>query len=49
MISTGLVILEINQNYSQIVIGAVVILAVVFDQFNAWLAKRRLVARAGTA
>lgn len=47
MISTGLVILEINQNYSQIVIGAVVILAVVFDQFNAWLAKRRLVARAG--
>jgi ribose/xylose/arabinose/galactoside ABC-type transport system permease subunit len=49
MISTGLVILGINQNYSQIVIGAVVILAVVFDQFNAWLAKRRLVARAGTA
>lgn len=49
MISTGLVILEINQNYSQIVIGAVVILAVVFDQFNAWLAKRRLVARAGAA
>jgi ribose/xylose/arabinose/galactoside ABC-type transport system permease subunit len=46
MISTGLVILEINQNYSQIVIGAVVILAVVFDQFNSWLAKRRLVARA---
>jgi ribose/xylose/arabinose/galactoside ABC-type transport system permease subunit len=49
MISTGLVILEINQNYSQIVIGAVVILAVVFDQFNSWLAKRRLVARAGAA
>jgi ribose transport system permease protein len=49
MISTGLVILEINQDYSQIVIGAVVILAVVFDQFNAWLAKRRLVARAGAA
>jgi ribose/xylose/arabinose/galactoside ABC-type transport system permease subunit len=49
MISTGLVILEINQDYSQIVIGAVVILAVVFDQFNTWLAKRRLVARAGAA
>ncbi|MCI0746817.1 MAG: ABC transporter permease [Verrucomicrobia subdivision 3 bacterium] len=46
MISTGLVILEINQNYSQIVIGAVVILAVVLDQFNAWVAKRRLVSRA---
>jgi ribose/xylose/arabinose/galactoside ABC-type transport system permease subunit len=49
IISSGLVILEIDQNYSQIVIGAVVILAVVFDQFNSWLAKRRLVARAGAA
>lgn len=49
MISNGLVILDINQNYSQIVIGAVVILAVVFDQFNSWLAKRRLVAHAGPA
>ncbi|HEX3799523.1 MAG TPA: ABC transporter permease [Verrucomicrobiae bacterium] len=42
LISTGIVILEINQNYSQIIIGAVVILAVVLDQFNNWLAKRRL-------
>ncbi len=42
MISTGIVILGINQNYSQIIIGAVVILAVVLDQFNNWLAKRRL-------
>ena len=48
MISTGIVILGIDQNYSQIIIGAVVILAVVLDQFNSWLAKRRLVARAGT-
>jgi len=48
MIDGGLVILGIDQNYSQIVIGAAVILAVVFDQFNSWLAKRRLVARAGS-
>lgn len=47
MISTGIVILGIDQNYSQIIIGAVVILAVVFDQLNNWLAKRRLAARAG--
>src|SRR5688572_22317000 len=42
MISTGIVILGINQNYSQIIIGAVVIIAVVLDQFNNWLAKQRL-------
>ena len=47
MISSGIVILGIDQNYSQIIIGSVVILAVVFDQFNNWLAKRRLAARAG--
>jgi ribose/xylose/arabinose/galactoside ABC-type transport system permease subunit len=45
MISNGLVILDIPQNYSQIVIGLVVIAAVLFDQFNAWLTKRRLLAR----
>lgn len=44
MIDSGIVILGIDQNYSQIIIGAVVIVAVVFDQFNAWLARRRLVA-----
>lgn len=42
MISSGIVILGINQNYSQIIIGAVVIAAVVLDNFNTWLAKRRL-------
>jgi hypothetical protein len=41
-----LVILNIPQNYSQIVIGVVVIAAVLFDQFNAVLAKRRLLAKA---
>jgi ribose transport system permease protein len=45
MITSGLVILNIPQNYSQIVIGIVVIAAVLVDQFSAWLAKRRLLAR----
>jgi ribose transport system permease protein len=51
MISSGIVILGIDQNYSQIIIGAVVILAVLLDQFNAWLARRRLTkgARVGIA
>lgn len=47
MINTGIVILGIDQNYSQIIIGTVVIVAVLLDQFNAWLGKRRLAARAG--
>jgi ribose/xylose/arabinose/galactoside ABC-type transport system permease subunit len=46
MISSGIVILGIDQNYSQIIIGSVVIVAVLLDQFNNWLAKRRLAARA---
>jgi ribose/xylose/arabinose/galactoside ABC-type transport system permease subunit len=49
MINSGIVILGIDQNYSQIIIGAVVIIAVVLDQMNHWLAKRRLAARAGTS
>jgi len=46
MISSGIIILGIDQNYSQIIIGSVVIIAVVLDQFNNWLAKRRLATRA---
>ncbi|HEY4299589.1 MAG TPA: ABC transporter permease [Candidatus Didemnitutus sp.] len=42
MISSGIVILGIDQNYSQVIIGAVVIAAVVLDNFNRWLARRRL-------
>ena len=42
MIDNGIVILEIDQNYSKIIIGVAVILAVVLDQFNAWLARKRL-------
>jgi ribose transport system permease protein len=41
LISSGIVILGIDQNFSQIIIGAVVILAVLLDQTNRWLASRR--------
>jgi len=47
MISSGIVILGIDQNYSQIIIGTVVIAAVVLDNFNTWLSRRRLTAKAG--
>lgn len=46
MISSGIVILNIDQNYSQIIIGAVVIIAVALDQVNQWVAKKRLSAQA---
>lgn len=42
MIESGIVILGINQNYSQVIIGTVVILAVLLDRVNNWLAHRRL-------
>ncbi len=42
MINSGIVILGISQNYSQIITGAVVIIAVVLDQLNNWLARRRM-------
>ena len=42
MISSGIVILGINQNYSQIIIGSVVIAAVALDTLNTWLSRRRL-------
>lgn len=41
MINSGIVILGIDQNYSQIIIGAVVIAAVVLDNLNTWLQRRR--------
>jgi ribose/xylose/arabinose/galactoside ABC-type transport system permease subunit len=43
MITSGIVILGIDQNYSQIIIGSVVIVAVLLDQLNTWLSRRRLV------
>jgi ribose transport system permease protein len=45
MISSGIVILGIPQNYSRIIIGFAVIVAVVFDQVNNWLARKRLTSR----
>src|SRR6185436_2894253 len=42
MINSGIVILGINQNYSQIITGVVVIVAVLLDQLNNWMARRRL-------
>lgn len=41
MISSGIVILGIDQNYSQIIIGTVVIAAVVLDNLTIWLQRRR--------
>lgn len=41
MLDNGIIILEINSDYSRIIIGAAVILAVVFDQLNTWLTRRR--------
>ncbi len=45
MISTGIIILGIDQNYSQIITGTVVVVAVALDSFNSWLAQRRLARR----
>jgi ribose/xylose/arabinose/galactoside ABC-type transport system permease subunit len=42
MISSGIVILGVDQNYSQIIIGSVVIIAVLLDQVNNWVGRRRL-------
>ena len=42
MISSGIVILGVDQNYSRVIIGAVIIVAVVLDKINSWLAQRRL-------
>jgi ribose/xylose/arabinose/galactoside ABC-type transport system permease subunit len=42
MISSGIVILGIEQSYSQIIIGFVIIAAVVLDNISTWLSQRRL-------
>jgi len=49
MINSGIIILEIDQNYSQIIMGAVIVVAVVFDRISSDLRERRLArsARAG--
>lgn len=49
MIDAGIVILGIDQNYSRIIIGAAVIVAVVFDQWNVRRRARRAEAAARPA
>ena len=45
MIDSGIVILGIDQNYSQIIKGAAIIIAVSFEKLSDWLAKKRLAAQ----
>lgn len=42
LIANGIVILEIDQNYSEIIKGAVIVLAVVMDRISTRLGERRL-------
>lgn len=46
MITSGIVIVGIDQNYSQIIIGMVVVAAVLLDQANQWWRRRQLIAQA---
>ena len=40
MIDNAIIILDIDQNYSQIIIGMVIIVAVVLDQVSGWVQQR---------
>lgn len=42
MIGNGIVILNIDQNYSQIIIGVVIVVAVLLDRINSTLREKRL-------
>lgn len=42
MISNGIIILNIDQNYSEIIIGSVIILAVLWDRINSSFREKRL-------
>jgi ribose transport system permease protein len=42
IINNGIIILNIDQNYSQIIIGAVIVLAVLFDRINNTLREKRM-------
>jgi ribose transport system permease protein len=42
MINNGIIILNIDQNYSQIIIGAVIVLAVLLDRINSTLREKRM-------
>jgi ribose transport system permease protein len=43
MITSGIVIVGIDQSYSQIIVGSVVVMAVVLDQLNRWWRQRLLI------
>jgi len=47
MISSGIILLGIDQSYSKVIIGGAVITAVVMDKLNTWLTQRRLSRAAG--
>lgn len=42
MIDNGIVILNVDQNYSQVIIGSVIIIAVLLDRINSLIRDRRL-------
>jgi ribose transport system permease protein len=48
MINNGIIILQIDQNYSQIIIGSVIILVVVLDRVNRSLREKNLTRSQGT-
>lgn len=48
-INNSIVLLNIDQNYSQIIIGSVIVVAVVLDRLNTWWQTRKLILAAGTA
>ena len=49
MIGNGIVILNTDQNYSQIIIGTVIVLAVLLDRINGMLREKRLARAAQSA
>ncbi len=49
IIGNGIVILNIDQNYSQIIIGSVIVLAVLLDRINSTLREKRLARAAQSA
>jgi ribose/xylose/arabinose/galactoside ABC-type transport system permease subunit len=49
MIGNGIIILNIDQNYSQIIIGLVIILAVLWDRINSAMREKRMAGAAQSA
>ena len=49
VINNGIIILNIDQNYSQIIIGAVIVLAVLLDRINNSMQEKRMTRAAQAA